>query len=150
MTLVFIYYILWLCGLIGMLGEQIELRVDLSSYAVQLYDPHQIEDLIRNWARKLVRSDRNQLPGRFKDAGLGHWIRGRHPWDILSVFPVSAFKQQWLDVQENLQKQSVSLFKSNKMTIKLEKGLVSMTNLKNKRTYGTPVLYDRIKNEFYL
>ncbi len=24
---------------------------------------------------------------------------------MLSVFPVSAFKQQWLDVQENLQKQ---------------------------------------------
>ena len=94
-----------LCGLIGMLGEQVEPRVDLSSYAVQLCAPHQIEGLVRNWARKLVRSDYNQLPGRFKDAGLGHWIRGRHPWDMLSVFPVSAFQQQWLDVQENLQKQ---------------------------------------------
>jgi len=92
-------------GLMGMLGEQVEPRVDLSSYAVQLCDPHQIEGLVRNWARKLVRSDYNQLPGRFKDAGLGHWIRGRHPWDMLSVFPVSAFQQQWLDVQENLQKQ---------------------------------------------
>lgn len=92
-------------GLMGMLGEQVEPRVDLSSYAVQLYAPHQIEGLVRNWARKLVRSDYNQLPGRFKDAGLGHWIRGRHPWDMLSVFPVSAFQQQWLDVQENLQKQ---------------------------------------------
>lgn len=92
-------------GLMGMLGEQVEPRVDLSSYAVQLCDPHQIEGLVRNWARKLVRSDHNQLPGRFKDAGLGHWIRGRHPWDMLSVFPVSVFKQQWLDVQENLQKQ---------------------------------------------
>ncbi|MCO8092348.1 tyrosine-type recombinase/integrase [Acinetobacter pseudolwoffii] len=92
-------------GLMGMLGEQIEPRVDLSSYAVQLCAPHQIEGLVRNWARKLVRSDYNQLPGRFKDAGLGHWIRGRHPWDMLSVFPVSAFQQQWLDVQENLQKQ---------------------------------------------
>ncbi|MBB4836238.1 tyrosine-type recombinase/integrase [Acinetobacter schindleri] len=94
-----------LCGLMGMLGEQVEPRVDLSSYAVQLCAPHQIEGLVRNWARKLVRSDYNQLPGRFKDAGLGHWIRGRHPWDMLSVFPVSAFQQQWLDVQENLQKQ---------------------------------------------
>lgn len=92
-------------GLMVMLGEQVEPRVDLSSYAVQLCDPHQIEGLVRNWARKLVRSDHNQLPGRFKDAGLGHWIRGRHPWDMLSVFPVSVFKQQWLDVQENLQKQ---------------------------------------------
>ena len=52
--------------------------------------------------------------------------------------------------QENLQKPSVSLFKSNKMIIKLENGLVSMTNLKDKRTYGTPVLYDKTKNEFYL
>ncbi|WP_034424574.1 site-specific integrase [Acinetobacter schindleri] len=92
-------------GLMGMLGEQVEPRVDLSSYAVQLCAPHQIEGLVRNWARKLVRSDYNQLPGRFKDAGLGHWVRGRHPWDMLSVFPVSAFKKQWLDVQENLQKQ---------------------------------------------
>lgn len=92
-------------GLMGMLGEQVEPRVDLSSYAVQLRAPHQIEGLVRNWARKLVRSDYNQLPGRFKDAGLGHWVRGRHPWDMLSVFPVSAFKKQWLDVQENLQKQ---------------------------------------------
>ena len=52
--------------------------------------------------------------------------------------------------QENMQKPSVSLFKSNKMTIKLENGLVSMINLKDKRTYGTPVLYDKTKNEFYL
>ncbi len=63
-------------GLMGMLGEQIELRVDLSSYAVQLYDPHQIEDLVRNWARKLVRSDRNQLPGgsRTLDLGTGYGV----------------------------------------------------------------------------
>lgn len=92
-------------GLMSMLGDQVEARVDLSSYAVELYDSYQIEALVRNWARKLVRSDDNQLPGRFKDAGLGHWIRGRHPWDMLSVFPVSTFKQQWLDVQKNLQKQ---------------------------------------------
>ncbi len=52
--------------------------------------------------------------------------------------------------QENMQKPLVSLFKSNKMSIKLENGLVSMTNLKDKRTYGTPVLYDKTKNEFYL
>lgn len=90
-------------GLMGMLGEQVEARVDLSSYAVQLCDPYQIDGLVKNWARKLVRSDHNQLPGRFKDAGLGHWVRGRHPWDMLSVFPVSKFKQQWIDVQENLQ-----------------------------------------------
>ncbi|MFC6166260.1 tyrosine-type recombinase/integrase [Acinetobacter terrestris] len=105
LTAALIKQIQGLRGLMGMLGEQVEARVDLSFYAVQLCDPHQIEGLVRNWARKLVRSDHNQLPGRFKDAGLGHWVRGRYPWDMLSVFPVSAFKQQWLDVQENLQKQ---------------------------------------------
>ena len=105
LTAAFIKQIQVLRGLMRMLGDQVEPRVDLSSYAVQLYDPLQIEGLGRNWARKLVRSDNNQLPGRFKDAGLGHWVRGRYPWDMLSVFPVSTFKQQWLDVQENLQKQ---------------------------------------------
>lgn len=92
-------------GFMRMLGEQVESRVDLSSYALQLCEPHQIDGLVRNWARKLVRSDSNHLPGRFKDAGLGHWVRGRYPWDMLSVFPVSNFQQQWRDVQENLQNQ---------------------------------------------
>lgn len=105
LTMALIKQIQILRGLMRMLGDQVEDRVDLSSYAVELCDSYQIEGLVRNWARKLVRSDDNQLPGRFKDAGLGHWIRGRHPWDMLSVFPVSTFKQQWLDVQENLQKQ---------------------------------------------
>lgn len=105
LTAAFIKQIQILRDLMRMLGDQVEPRVDLSSYAVQLCDPHQIEGLGRNWARKLVRSDNNQLPGRFKDAGLGHWVRGRYPWDMLSVFPVSTFKQQWLDVQKNLQKQ---------------------------------------------
>ena len=52
--------------------------------------------------------------------------------------------------QENLQKPSVSLFKSNKMTIKLENGRVSLVCFKTDRAYNTPVLYDKTKNEFYL
>ena len=52
--------------------------------------------------------------------------------------------------QENMQKQSVSLFKSNKMQIKLENGRVSLVNFKTDRSYNTPVLYDKTKNEFYL
>ena len=52
--------------------------------------------------------------------------------------------------QENMQKPSVSLFKSNKMTIKLENGIVSLVDFKTNRTYNTPVLYDKTKNEFYL
>ena len=52
--------------------------------------------------------------------------------------------------QENMQKPSVSLFKSNKMSIKLENGIVSLVDFKTNRTYNTPVLYDKTKNEFYL
>ena len=52
--------------------------------------------------------------------------------------------------QENLQKPSVSLFKSNKMSIKLENGRVSLVDFKTDRAYNTPVLYDKTKNEFYL
>ena len=52
--------------------------------------------------------------------------------------------------QENMQKPSVSLFKSNKMQIKLENGRVSLVDFKTDRAYNTPVLYDKTKNEFYL
>ena len=52
--------------------------------------------------------------------------------------------------QENMQKPSVSLFKSNKMSIKLENGIVSLVDFKTDRAYNTPVLYDKTKNEFYL
>ena len=52
--------------------------------------------------------------------------------------------------QENMQKPSVSLFKSNKMAIKLENGIVSLVDFKTSRTYNTPVLYNKTKNEFYL
>ena len=52
--------------------------------------------------------------------------------------------------QENMQKPSVSLFKSNKMQIKLENGRVSLVDFKTDRSYNTPVLYDKTKNEFYL
>ena len=52
--------------------------------------------------------------------------------------------------QENMQKPSVSLFKSNKMLIKLENGRVSLVDFKTDRAYNTPVLYDKTKNEFYL
>ena len=52
--------------------------------------------------------------------------------------------------QENMQKPSVSLFRSNKMSIKLENGTVSLVDFKTDRAYNTPVLYDKTKNEFYL
>ena len=52
--------------------------------------------------------------------------------------------------QDNMQKPSVSLFKSNKMEIKLENGIVSLVDFKTNRSYNAPVLYDKTKNEFYL
>ena len=52
--------------------------------------------------------------------------------------------------QENMQKPSVSLFKSNKISIKLEDGRISLVDFKTDRAYNTPVLYDKTKNEFYL
>ena len=52
--------------------------------------------------------------------------------------------------QENMQKPSVSLFKNNRMSIKLENGIVSLVNFNIDRAYNTPVLYDKTKNEFYL
>lgn len=90
-------------GLMQMLGFKVAQHIDLTSYALQVIGSNQVTGLVRNWARKLVRSEQNSLLGRFKDAGLGHWVRGRHPWEMLSVFPAMAFKTQWLEMQEGLQ-----------------------------------------------
>lgn len=58
-----------------------------------------IRALPRNWARRLIRSDSPELVGRFKDAGLGHWVRGRHPWSWTSTFPAQVFGRDWLAMQ---------------------------------------------------
>jgi hypothetical protein len=65
----------------------------------------ELSSLPGNWGRKLVRSAQNSLSGRFKDAGLGHWVRGRHPWTSTSVFPAASFKHDWLKMQEDLEKE---------------------------------------------
>ena len=62
-----------------------------------------IRALPRNWARRLVRSESPELLGRFKDAGLGHWVRGRHPWSWTSTFPAQVFARDWLAVQARLE-----------------------------------------------
>jgi hypothetical protein len=49
-----------------------------------------------NWARKLLRSDPYELPPRFREAGLGHFMRGRHPWSRLSMFPSATFGKEWV------------------------------------------------------
>jgi|GEM_PF-616387 integrase len=64
-----------------------------------------VSDLPGNWGRKLVRSEQSSLSGRFKDAGLGHWVRGRHPWTHTCSFPSSLFKQEWLAMQNRLEKE---------------------------------------------
>lgn len=69
-----------------------------------------LRDLPGNWGRKLVRSgipppgllhpEAVELGGRFKDAGLGHWTQGRHPWTTSSAFPAGRFREQWLAMQD--------------------------------------------------
>ncbi|MHB1944264.1 MAG: hypothetical protein ACYCPE_03355 [Metallibacterium sp.] len=56
-----------------------------------------------NWGRKVVRSWSGHLPGRFRDAELGHWVRGRHAWDATSTFDSGRFQAAWLELQEALE-----------------------------------------------
>lgn len=64
-----------------------------------------LRGLPRNWARRLVRSmaPLRKMPGRMVDAGLGHFVRGRHPWSMTSDFPVQEFRHRWLRMQEILE-----------------------------------------------
>lgn len=57
-----------------------------------------------NWARKLIRSSTVRLAPRYRDAGLGHFMRGRHPWSLTSTFRVSDFRQQWLETVEHYER----------------------------------------------
>lgn len=57
-----------------------------------------------NWARKLVRAEAaGELPGRFIDAGLGHWARGRNPWRLTSTMPSQRFAHAWTAMQSDLE-----------------------------------------------
>lgn len=61
-----------------------------------------LEGLPGNWGRKLVRSQLT-LRGRLRDAGLGHWVSGRHPWSNTSPFASAEFQNEWLDLQVTLE-----------------------------------------------
>ena len=63
----------------------------------------QLTPLPANWGRKFVRSVSGHLPGRFRDAELGHWVRGRHAWDATSTFDSGRFHAAWIDLQEGLE-----------------------------------------------
>lgn len=64
-----------------------------------------IRGLPWNWGRRLVRSKSPELVGRLKDAGLGHWVLGRHPWTWTSTFPAATFRERWLALQDRLERQ---------------------------------------------
>ena len=68
----------------------------------QEVDEH-LTPLPANWGRKLVRSLSGHLPGRFRDAELGHWVRGRHAWDATSTFDPGRFHAAWIALQEALE-----------------------------------------------
>lgn len=63
----------------------------------------QLTPLPANWGRKVVRSLSGHLPGRFRDAELGHWVRGRHAWDATSTFDPGRFQAAWIALQEALE-----------------------------------------------
>ena len=64
----------------------------------------QLTPLPANWGRKFVRSVSGHLPGRFRDAELGHWVRGRHAWDATSTFDPGRFQVAWLELQDTLER----------------------------------------------
>lgn len=95
----------------GSFPEEIELRLqylqrDGTAVAYRpRYQEHeeQLEPLPANWGRKVMRSYSRELPGRFRDAGLGHWVRGRRPWDMTSTFDATAFHRAWSGLQQHLE-----------------------------------------------
>lgn len=65
-------------------------------------------DLIRlpgNFARKLVRAEfAGIMSGRYLDAALGHWVRGRNPMRLTSTLPSTRFAEEWTAAQEGLER----------------------------------------------
>lgn len=59
----------------------------------------QLIHLPANWGRKVARSESSGLAGRYRDAELGHFVRGRHAWDATSTFNAPAFHAQWCERQ---------------------------------------------------
>ena len=68
-----------------------------------LYEAEQLIPMPGNWARKLVRQQMAMLGGRFLDAGMGHWVAGRHPYRVTSNFAFRRFREVWLAGQTQLE-----------------------------------------------
>lgn len=57
-----------------------------------------------NFARKLIRAETSgHMSGRFIDAGLGHWVRGRNPWRLTSTMPSRRFADEWTQMQGEME-----------------------------------------------
>lgn len=90
-------------------GAEIQLQYIHREQGAVPYQPkyqehdEQLAALPANWGRKLARSASSLLPGRYRDAELGHWTRGRHAWDITSSFDSKSFRRRWIDQQEALE-----------------------------------------------
>ncbi|MDT0635909.1 hypothetical protein [Spectribacter hydrogenoxidans] len=73
-------------------------------YQPKFQEAHEdLDALPANWGRKLVRSESGHLPGRYRDAGLGHWVRGRHPLGEISSLNCRQFRGAWLALQADLE-----------------------------------------------
>lgn len=70
-----------------------------------LYEQEQLIPMPGNWARKLARQELTGIGGRLLDAGLGHWVAGRHPYRVTSNFAFCRFREHWLAGEERLERE---------------------------------------------
>jgi integrase len=86
-------------------GSELRLQYNHLTKGVVPYQPkyqeqnEQLTPLPANWGRKVLRSESGRLPGRYRDAEMGHWVRGRHAWDATSTFDAADFRARWLALQ---------------------------------------------------
>ncbi len=70
-----------------------------------LYEEEKLIPMPGNWARKLVRQELTGIGGRYLDAGMGHWVAGRHPYRVTSNFAFRRFREIWLAGEERLERE---------------------------------------------
>lgn len=90
-------------------GTSIRLQYIQHDGTVVPYQPkyqesdEQLTALPANFGRKLFRSETTHMPGRYRDAELGHFARGRHAWHIVSSLDSRDFRSQMLSRQTQLE-----------------------------------------------
>lgn len=85
--------------------QYIDLVKGVVPYRPKYQERHEhLTSLPANWGRKVLRSVSSQLPGRYRDAEMGHWVRGRHAWDATSTFDAADFRVSWLELQTRMEK----------------------------------------------